>query len=495
MPTLRIAILQPPAPDYGRAQAAWSELLARIDDAAQDEPDLVVLPEASYPAWFLGAAATSAPDLADARILGDLAERARQHHVYIAAGLVLGRPASPQNAAVLLSPDGVELARAAESRPAPWFTAGRGPAAASIEGAPIALFAGADHLDPRWVEAIADARTQLCIATGAARGWVGPGQAPGQPPAVAGDPSTHVIATRSAETGAWFASAGRAGVEADSVGYAGGAGIVSPRDGWVVRAPEDRAGVVLHACELTPPTPGVTPLEQRTMASAHGAAGNTRVAALALDPSPSVVELMESVRASVRAAAALGTQLIVLPDLTGPDPRAVTRAEVLPLLEEVAAETHTLVLAGAAERAEGELYRSVSVVENGRLLATYRVAALSDEDRAAGFRPGSDSSPIVSTERAGIIGLLGGREGLQPGAASALRRNGAQLLAWSAGSAQRGLLHIAQTRAWEQRLPVIAAGGASNGACVAVEGGTLAATTRPGTPMLTHATVERRASS
>ena len=154
--------------------------------------------------------------------------------------------------------------------------------------------------------------------------------------------------------------------------------------------------------------------------------------------------------------------------------------------EEVAAETHTLVLAGAAERAEGELYRSVSVVENGRLLATYRVAALSDEDRAAGFRPGSDSSPIVSTERAGIIGLLGGREGLQPGAASALRRNGAQLLAWSAGSAQRGLLHIAQTRAWEQRLPVIAAGGASNGACVAVEGGTLAATTRPGTPMLTH---------
>ena len=261
MPTLRIAILQPPAPDYGRAQAAWSELLARIDDAAQDEPDLVVLPEASYPAWFLGAAATSAPDLADARILGDLAERARQHHLYIAAGLVLGRPASPQNAAVLLSPDGVELARAAESRPAPWFSAGRGPAAASIEGAPIALFAGADHLDPRWVEAIADARTQLCIATGAARGWVGSGQAPGQPPAVAGDPSTHVIATRSAETGAWFAAAGRAGVEADSVGYAGGAGIVSPRDGWVVRAPEDRAGVVLHACELTPPTPGVTPLD------------------------------------------------------------------------------------------------------------------------------------------------------------------------------------------------------------------------------------------
>ena len=56
MTLLRIAVLQAPAPDFGRAESAWADLLARIDDAAQDEPDLVVLPEASYPAWFLGAA-------------------------------------------------------------------------------------------------------------------------------------------------------------------------------------------------------------------------------------------------------------------------------------------------------------------------------------------------------------------------------------------------------------------------------------------------------
>ncbi|MGE3962151.1 MAG: nitrilase-related carbon-nitrogen hydrolase [Dehalococcoidia bacterium] len=497
MPTLRIAILQPPAPDYGRAEAAWSDLLARIDDAAQDEPDLVVLPEASYPAWFLGAAATTAPVLSDARILGDLAERARQHGIHVAAGLVLGRPGAPQNAAVLLSADGVELARATESKPAPWFQPGRGPAAATIAGAPVALFAGADHLDPRWVEAIADARTELCIATGAARGWAGPRQ----DPPVAGDPSMHVIATRAIETGAWFAVAGRAGVEADSVGYAGGAGIASPHDGWLARAPEDRAGIVLHACELSPPVPGVSPLPTRSAPPAQRAeAGATRVAALALDPSPSVVELMESVRASVRAAAALGAQVIVLPDLTGPDPRAVTRAEVLPLLEEVAAETRTVVVAGAAERSNGELYRSVSVVEDGRLLATYRQAVLAAADLAAGFRAGfqaaGEATPVVATQRAGVLGLLAGREGLQPSAAAELRRSGAQLIAWCAGGdTRRSLTPVAQTRAWEQRLPVAAAGGAASGACVAGEGGVLLAVTRAGTPMLTHATVERRASS
>lgn len=493
MPTLRIAILQAPAPDYGRAEAAWAELLARIDDAAQDEPDLIILPEASYPAWFLGAAASAAPSLADTHVVGQLAERARQHGVHIAAGLVLGRPGTPQNAAVLLPPDGVELARASESRPAPWYTPGRGPAAATIAGAPVALFAGADHLDPRWVEAIAEARTQLCIATGAARGW-----STGTGSSVIGDPSAHVIPARSVETGAWFAVAGRAGVEADSVGYAGGAGVVSPQDGWVARGPEDRAGIVLHACELTPPQPGVSPTHGVTTEASsplHAEGALTRVAALALDPSPSVVDLMESVRASVRAAATLGAQLIVLPDLTGADPRAVTRSEVLPLIEEVSGETHTLVVAAAAERSDGELYRSVSVVEDGHLLTTYRQTVLDAADTAAGFRPGSGAPALIRTGRAGILGLLAGREGLQPGAASRLRRGGAQLIVWCSGSADRAVTAMAQTRAWEQRLPVVAAGGAAAGACIAAEGGMLLASTRPGTPMLTHASVDRRASS
>lgn len=490
MALLRIAILQPPAPDYGRADAAWAELLARVEDAAQDEPDLVVLPEASYPAWFLGAAATSAPGIPDSQLVDELRECARRNAVHIAAGLVLGRPGSPQNAAVLISPEGVELARASESRPAPWFTAGRGPAAATIAGAPVALFAGADHLDPRWVEAIAESRTQLCIATGAGRGWTGAAATTGW--AALGDPSVHVVPTRSIETGAWFAAAGRAGVEADSVGYAGGAGIASPHEGWVARAPEDRPGIVLHACELTPPRPGGAPAVTAVDEPLAAEGGLTRVAALALDPSPSVVDLMESVRASVRAAATLGAQVVMLPDLTGPDPRAVTRSEVLPLIEEVSGETHTLVIAGAAERAEGVLYRSVSVVEDGKLLESYRHTVLTEADTSAGFRPDSAGSPLVATQRAGILGVLGGREGLLPGAASALRRGGAQMLVWCGGQDERDVTSVARTRGWEQRLPVVAASGAGAGACVVGEGGTLLAVTRPRTPMLTHATIDRR---
>lgn len=490
MTSVRIAILQAPAPDFARAEAAWQELLARVDDAAEDEPDLVVLPEASYPAWFLGAAAGAPPVIPDAQLIAGLAERAQRHAVHIAAGLVLGRPGQPQNAAVLISPDGIEIARTAEFQPAPWFHGGQGPAVTTLQGSPVALFAGLDHLDPRWVEAVAGAQAQLIIATGAARGWTHGG-------GLAGDPADAILAARAAETGAWVAASGRTGVEADAVGYAGGAGVISPRTGWAVRAPADRPGIVLHEVDLTPPQPGVAllPTGGNAGPTASGTAGTTRTAALALDPSPSVVELMESVRAAVRAAAALGAQLVVLPDLTGADPRAVTRSEILPVIEEVSGETGTAVVASAAERAEGQVYRSVAVVESGRLLAHHRQAALSEVDRAVGFQPGRMAPPVVETRAAGRLGLLAGREGLAPAAAAALRRAGAQHLIWSAGHTDRLVSSIAQSRAWEQGLPVTAAGTAAGGACIAAAGGELRAVTRPGTPMLTHALVERRATS
>ena len=54
---LRLALLQLPAFELADHEAAWAELLRRIDEAAAGSsagaPDLIVLPEASYPAYYL----------------------------------------------------------------------------------------------------------------------------------------------------------------------------------------------------------------------------------------------------------------------------------------------------------------------------------------------------------------------------------------------------------------------------------------------------------
>ena len=52
MGALNVALLQLRAFDLDQHQAAWRELLARIDEAAalDPHPDLIVTPECSYPA-------------------------------------------------------------------------------------------------------------------------------------------------------------------------------------------------------------------------------------------------------------------------------------------------------------------------------------------------------------------------------------------------------------------------------------------------------------
>ncbi len=489
MSTIRVAILQAPAPDFSRAEEGWQVLLSRIDDAAQDGPQLIVLPEASYPAWFLGHAASTPPILADEQVLTDLGQRARQHGVYIAAGLVLGRPHATKNAAVLIAPDGTELARATESKPAPWFQPGEGPAAVTAPEASLALFAGNDHLDPRWVEAVAEAGTQLVVATGASRGW---STAVADGEAIATDPVQAIVATRASETGAWFAVAGRTGIEGDAVGYVGGAGIVAPQGGWVVRAPADRPGIVLYECELTIPQPAARPVPaylSPAAASPVAAPESARIATLSLDPIPSVVDLMEAVRASLRAAATLGATVVVLPDLTGVDLQALTRAETQPFIEATSAELHLLVVAASAERAGNAIYRSMAVVEDGQVIATHRQSVLSEADIAAGFTPGAVAPPVVDTHAAGRIGLISGREALSPTIAAALRQQGARLLVWCAGPEERQAVAIARTRAWEQRLAVVMAGASRAGALIAGHRGEVLAVTHQGVPMLTHASV------
>ena len=490
MPQLRIAILQTPAPDFMEQDAAWRTWVQRIDDAARDELDLIVLPEASYPAWFLADAATSAPSIADWQLIRDLAERARRHHVHIAAGLVLGRPDAPVNAAILLDPQGVEVARATEGNPARWFHAGQGPAMTSVAGVSCTLVAGNDLQHPRWSQAAPIEDTSIVISTGAPRGTM-------RGDANASHVSAAILASRAIEAGAWVISAGRTGVEAEAVSYLGGAGIVSPEGHWVVRAPADRPGIVLHTIDVTPSIR--TRRAEMARTSDQHISSFTRhqtieleVAALALDPNPSVVDLMESVRASVRAAATLGAQVVVLPDLTGDDPRAVTQDEVLPLIEAVSAETSTVVIATLAERAGGILYRTISLVEQGRLLETHRQASLSDTDRRAGFTAGSETPPVVTTTSAGRIGLLAGREALNTQGAASLQRRGAQLIAWSTGDSALAIDAVALTRAWEHRLPLVAASSARCGAYVIEAGGHPLAASHAGQPMLVTAPISLR---
>ncbi len=466
--SFRVALLQLAASRLGGHDAAFEEALRRIDDAARDEPDLVVLPEATYPAHDLGDpdALARHPWHADREVLDALAGRARHHGVYIAAGLVLREGPGLRNAAVLFAPDGVEVGRATEAAPAGWFGIGSGPVPVNPRAIPAALVAGADLLDPRRAAAI-DGGTRLVISTGAPRGWIRGGRS--------WTPATAVLPARASAAGAWIVSAGRTGQDGDAEVYAGGAGVVAPDGEWVVRAPAAQNGIVLHTLDMEAARPrALAPSIATPSATSH----ETRVAAVALDPVPSTVELMESVRALVGAAVARGAEIVVLPDLAGADPRAVSKDETLPLIEALTARAAVAIVVGLTERVDGATHKTVVAVEQGRTVGTHRASLLSEAERAAGFVAG-ETPPSIVTLRGRRVGLLLGEEGLAPSVAAALRTGGAELLAWC-GGAQDGPAEVTATaRSWEQRLSVVAAGrtGARSGAFVVASGGHLVAAT------------------
>ena len=88
---MRIALLQLAAFSVEDAEASLQHTLRRIDDAAREHPDVIALPEVTYPAYFLGGDDVSRLKVrppADGMEI--LAAKAREHGVYIAAGMALG---------------------------------------------------------------------------------------------------------------------------------------------------------------------------------------------------------------------------------------------------------------------------------------------------------------------------------------------------------------------------------------------------------------------
>ena len=476
---LRVAALQPRTFEAGDHVRAWEALLARIDQSITGHA-LLVLPEAAIPGWALlsreAAAALSLPP--EDTWFSALAERARRTGCAIAAGIVRrDADGALRNELMLFGPDGRELAHAGERAASAWFARGSGPAIAEIDGVRIGLIVGRDLSRRDLVRGLAG--VHLLIAAAAPRDA---GRVPGAEASMESD----LLAARAALLGAWAIAGGKSGSEGGLVRYAGSAGVIDPAGQWSVRAPADQPGIASTEIDIEA-APGPA-LDFATLPASEAAAATRDplrgvVAAVAFTPLPSAVDSMERLRALVRAAVAAGSRFIVLPDLAGAEPRAVTATETLPFLEALSAETGATIFAGLAERADGGTYKTAYAVEGGQVLAAHRQSILDRDERTAGFRAG-DQAPSVVHTALGAVGLLCGAEGLALGAPA-----GASVVVWCAGDAAAPVGGAARAIAIEDGVAVVAAGSTSRagGAFVIDATGRVLAATPAGEALLATA--------
>ncbi len=448
---LRVAALQPRTFEARDHVRAWEALLARIDQSIAGHA-LLVLPEASIPGWaLLSREAAAALDLpSEDTWFAALADRCRRTGCAIAAGVVRrDDDGALRNELILFGPDGRELAHAGERTASGWFTRGRGPAVAEIEGVRIGLIVGRDLARRDLIRGLAG--VHLLVAAAAPRDT-------GRLPTAEASVESDLLTARAALLGAWAIAGGKSGSEAGLVRFCGGAGIVDPSGQWSVRAPADQPGTASTEIDVDS-APGPA-LDFATLPAMDAAAASREplratVAAVAFDPHPSAVESMERLRALVNAAIAAGARFVVLPDLAGTDPRAVTATETLPFLQALTQDSGVTLFASLAERADGATYKTAYAIEGGEILATHRQSVLDRDEQTAGFSAGA--SPPVSIRTAfGAVGLMSGAEALALGAPA-----GTGVVVWCAGDAAAPVCGTARALAIEDGVAIVAAGSTS----------------------------------
>jgi predicted amidohydrolase len=361
----------------------------------------------------------------------------------------------------------------------------------------------ADGRLPELAREAGDAAARLLIEPTA---WVSSGRDASK---LSNPQAEFLMPARAIEQGAWVLAADKVGVEAGSIVYAGRSGIIDPQGQWVIQAPSDRPGMILHTIDLDAAA-GPALAWQPALGAAYLEAGPARVseqareplivedaaahvAAVSLEASPSAVELMEQARELVLVAAAQDAALAVLPDLAGAEPFAPTQDELLPLLQSLASEAHLLVAVTLAERTNAHTYKTLYLLDRGEVIAAHRQTHLTAAEREAGYSAGDRPPPVIET-MVGHAGLLAAAEGLVPELAGALKRQGAELLLWSTSEAVPAPVTLfARTRALEQRCYVLAASGSgpAGGAAVAAPGGALLGETLEGEAMALGADVNR----
>lgn len=452
---MRLACLQTPAFALEQAPEAARYLLAAVEGALASAPDLILLPEVAYPAYYLPGvdsaaalderlAAMGAPTTADFAAM--LAAVARRASVHIAAGIALAGPDGRlQNAMLLLDRQGRETLRAAKQFlwhfDACWFAPGDPPPVVSIDGVPTGLFICCDGRAPEIPRRLAVAGARLLLD---ATNWVATGRDPGNLPNAQPD---YMMRVRAMENTTWFAAANKVGREADSIAYCGKSCVISPDGTVLAMAAGDRPETLVVDLPDGLPVPegGLLGLRRPGYYPRMAQPGNWAPPAGAAASAPFVAALQvgrEDPSDLIRHMTIQGADLIVLPESDLP----------FESLVHLSGLTEALIVATGREKRQTVTW----LLQGDRLLGRYAKGHLSKADRAAGLIAGRKEPPVFETP-AGRVGLMIGEDGLVPEVARGLALAGADLIAWPHRLNQPWVEAFARTRAAENRVFVAAA--------------------------------------
>lgn len=466
MKPFRAALCQIEARDLSAAESTLAELLDMLDQAGAARADIALLPECSYPAYFLG---TLDPyDEPGVRpyeeVVSLLSERARRNRMYVAAGIAMpAEEGSLRNGALLFDRRGQVAGRYAKSFlwhfDNVWFEPGVDFPSFDTDFARVGMLVCADGRQPEVARLLTLNGAEVILDLTA---WVSGGRSLSE---LSTSQCEYFMPVRARENGVWVLAADKHGVEAQSIIYAGRSAVIGPDGVTRLCGPTDRSELIVFDVEpeATPRTPARRPGLYAELTRRHDSLPVWERMWEYLIPAVSSARVVVDATARPANGIAEGfrrhmtqfSDVVVYPAqrLSGSDVQAIAEATT---------DTRVSAVIGAIDR-DG----------NAQALLAGHGSILAQHYASHGARPPGEAISAVYPTPAGYLGLMVDDEGLVPEVARTLMLHGADLIAWTLSQPEPMLEQFVRARAEENRV-FIAATSPTQGLIASPSGSVLA---------------------
>lgn len=465
---MKIACIQQRAQGIGEYDSVFSNLLTLTEAAAGAGVDLIVQPEAAYPAYFLGideemkkkALARSEEYVAA------IAAVAKRRSVHIVAGVALPVDGDVYNAGIMFDDHGRELGRAYKSNmwhfDAQWFRPGSEYKAFDTRFGRMGIMVCADGRMPEIARILAQDGARIIIDL------VNLTAAAARPEALMNQQYAFILPVRAMENGVWLLVADKAGLEAKTASYLGRSMVIDPSGVIVADASPDKQEILYYEIDANAPVaplpsrnPGVYgPLVEKTedlpvFANISSGIANISECETMLTAAqfsaPDMTGYIEKAGFFCHAAGFIGTRLLCLPMYCG-------REGVVDIAEAL----RPRLAKGAMALAGGRLGGGIGGVlfdrdgMRGEFYKTHGDGAHSDK-----------GINVIETPF-GKIAVLFGEEPYVPEAPRVAMLQGCDILVWMDDKPRTMNTKVMQTRAAENKIFAVRTNCTARGDCASV---------------------------
>lgn len=449
---INVALIQHRAYDVDNSSQGLEAVVALLEAAGEKGIDLAVLPECSWPGYYLGLRGDPHKAVQGwDKSLSALRAVARKHKFNLVAGIAEEDGGKLYNSAFLVDRGGGVVGRARKTFlwhfDSKWFQVGDEHKVYETDIGKIGILVCADGRLPEIARTLALKGADIIADP---TNWV----TTGRDPKVLTNPQIeYIMPVRAAENGVWFCCANKVGREAESIVYCGRSVVVSPSGQVVKEASSDREEIVTATMALSTshkdrarreraayysPSFGTLsePNERAPLAGLLEtpviAETEAHVAVVQMDRDTSLQDFIQSGTAMVTRLGQQGNDLIVFPEV----PCGVLR-DFGPHIQE--AFRPLAVLTGAY----------VAVVSHAR---PHNVTTVFDPKGGVTAYSGPEDALLdVHGVR---VGFLRSRQAFVPETARTLFLKGADLLVWQADLGTGLERKFCMTRAFENRVYV-----------------------------------------